>query len=142
MIDFLKLLACVLTRLFRSRARLESGDPCSASSAQHPAAQIDRKSGLQEHRSSSICWAVSSCSWRAGCPENSQTGDGDPLAPGRIPSLLAVEIEIARWPTKGSAGGSSAHSRHEYLETAFGGSAGSLRTAQARHPCLAKHPCP
>jgi hypothetical protein len=48
------------------------------------------------------------------CPENSQTGDGDPLAPGRIPSLLALEIEIARWPTKGSAGGSSAHSRHEY----------------------------
>jgi hypothetical protein len=31
-----------------------------------------------------------------------------------IPSLLAVEIEIARWPTKESAGGSSAHSRHEY----------------------------
>ena len=35
------------------------------------------------------------------------------MAPGRIPSLLAVEIEIARWPTKDSAGGSSAHSRIE-----------------------------
>ncbi len=33
-------------------------------SAQHSAAQIDRKSGLQEHRSLGVCWAVSSCSWR------------------------------------------------------------------------------
>src|SRR5712671_1181234 len=113
MIDFLMLLACVLTRLFRSRARFEA----EILVLRHQLNILQRKSTKRaafKHRSPSVCWAVSSCSWRAGCPENSQTGDGDPLAPGRIPSLLAVEIENARWPTKDSAGGSSAHSRHEY----------------------------
>src|SRR5260370_38565873 len=109
MIDFLMLLACVLTRLFRSRARLEAEILVPRHQLNILQRQIDQKSGLQEHRPPSICWAISSCSWRAGCPENSQTGDGDPLAPGRIPSLLAAEIEVARWPTKGSARGSSAH---------------------------------
>src|SRR5262249_32785794 len=117
------------------------GDPCSAPSAQHRAAQIDRKSSFQEHRSLGVCWAVSSCSLRAGCSENSQTGDGDPLAPRRIPSLLALEIETARWPTKDTAAGSSAHSRHEYCEPALGRTAHSWRTAQARHRCRANHCC-
>src|SRR5258705_8519727 len=116
MIDFLMLLACVLTRLFRSRARLEAEILVlrhHLNILQRKSTERDRKSGLQEHRSLGVYCAVSSCSWRAGCPENSQTGDGDPLAPGRIPSLLAVENQNARGPTKDSAGGSSAHSGHE-----------------------------
>ena len=78
MIDILMLLACVLTRPFRSRAQLEAD--ILVLRHQHLAAQIDRKSGLQKHRSLGVCWAVSSCAWRGGCPKNFQTGDGDPLA--------------------------------------------------------------
>ena len=114
MIDFLMLLACVLTRLFRSRARLEA----EILVLRHQLNILQRKS-TERAAFKSIDRLVFAGLYRLvpgvpGCPENSQTGDGDPLAPGRIPSLLAVEIEIARWPTKGSAGGSSAHSRHEY----------------------------
>src|SRR4030088_1518918 len=106
MIDFLMLLACGLTRLFRSRARLEA-EILVLRNQLNILQRKSTKRGLQEHRSPDVCWALSSWSWCAGCPENCQTGDHDPLAPGRIPGLWAVEIEIARWPTKGSAGGSS-----------------------------------
>ena len=42
---------------------------------------------------------------------------------------------------KNSAGGSSAHSRHEYREPALGRTADSWRTAQARHRCRANDRC-
>src|SRR5207244_11009339 len=46
--------------------------------------------------------------------------NGAPLAPRRIRSLLALEIESARRPTEGTTGDSSAHSRHEYCEPTMG----------------------
>jgi len=39
-----------------------------------------------------------------------QPADGDPLAPGWVPSLPALEIAIARWPAKDTGGHSPAHS--------------------------------
>jgi hypothetical protein len=62
---------------------------------------------------------------------------GDPLAPRRLPSLLALEIEIARWSTEDTTGDSPAHSRHEYCEPALGCTADPRRTPHARHRCRA-----
>ena len=43
MIDFFRLLVCALTRLFRSRARLEVGNPGSSTPTQRSAAQIAKR---------------------------------------------------------------------------------------------------
>jgi hypothetical protein len=40
-----------------------------------------------------------------------QAGDRDPLASFRLPSVLALEIKTAQWPSKDPAGNPSAHSR-------------------------------
>src|SRR5271163_5015277 len=50
----------------------------------------------------------------ARCAENPQAGDGDPLAPRRFPSLLALEITTARWPARDATWDPRAHPRHEY----------------------------
>src|SRR3989441_12631023 len=42
--------------------------------------------------------------------------NGDPLAPCRVPRLLALEIPTARWPAKDTDRHSPAHSRHEHRE--------------------------
>ena len=42
-----------------------------------------------------------------------QAGDRDPLASGRLPSILALEIKTARWPSKDSTGSPSAHSQDQ-----------------------------
>src|SRR5438132_418320 len=56
-----------------------------------------------------------------------------------VPSLLAVEITTARWPTKDTSGHPPAHSRHEHREPTLGSTADPRRTAQARHRCRADH---
>jgi hypothetical protein len=104
----------VLTRLFRSRARLEA----EILVLRHQLNILQRKS-TERASFKSIDRLVFAGLYR--------------LVPGVLDALkilkpetvirwhragfralLAVEIEIARWPTKDSAGGSSAHSRHEY----------------------------
>src|SRR3989442_7527324 len=74
-----------------------------------------------------------------GRNEHAQAADGDPLAPRRVPSLLALEITTARWSAKDTGGHSPAHSRHECREPALGSTADPRRTAQAWHRCRADH---
>jgi hypothetical protein len=47
-----------------------------------------------------ICRVVSVGTRRAGRFEDRQAGDRDPLASCRLPSVLALEIKTARWPSK------------------------------------------
>src|SRR5436190_7680510 len=114
MIDFLMLLTCVLTRLFRSRARLGA----EILVLRHQLNILQRKS-TERASFKSIDRLVFAGLYR--------------LVPGVLDALKILKpetvirwhragfraywrwkIEIARWPTKDSAGGSSAHSRHEY----------------------------
>jgi hypothetical protein len=43
---------------------------------------------------------VTAGTWRAGRFEDRQAGDCDPLASCRLPSVLALEIKTAQWPSK------------------------------------------
>src|SRR3979490_1514102 len=90
-----------------------SRNPCASASAQCPAAEIAEASGPQQHRPLVACWALSSGSRGAGCPEDCKARDVDELAPRRLPSLLALEIPTARWPAEDSGRHSPPHSRDE-----------------------------
>ena len=77
-----------------------SRDLDASSSTQRAATYIAAATNLQQHRPSGIRRVVSVGTWRAGCFENRQAGDHDPLASCRLPSVLALEIKTARWPSK------------------------------------------
>ena len=86
-----------------------------------------------------IALYLSTGSRSAGCVENRHTGDGDPLAPGWLPSLLALEIATARRPAEDTGRGSPAHSGDECCQPAVGSPADPWRTAQARHRYRTDH---
>jgi hypothetical protein len=70
-----------------------------------------------------------------------QAGDRDPLASCRLPSVLALEIKTARWPSKDPAGSPSAHSRDQSRQRIMGLATASWRASQARHRCRTNHRC-
>ena len=67
--------------------------------------------------------------------------DRGPLASCRLPSVLALEIKTARWPSKDPAGNPSAHSRDESRQPIVGRTTDSWRASQARHGCRTNHRC-
>ncbi len=80
------------------------GEPGAAPADQRPAAYRAKEASHQQHRPIAIrrpFSAVPRCSRRAG---DRQAGYLDPLAPGRVQSLLALEIENPRGTAKGAAG--------------------------------------
>ena len=116
-----------------------SRNPCASPPAQRTAAQIREASGPQQHRPHVACRALSPGSRGRGRFENYKTGDANPLAPRRIPSLLALEIPTARGPAEDSCRYSPPHSRDECRKPALGCTADTRRTAQARHRCRTDH---
>jgi len=56
-----------------------------------------------------------------------QPGNGDPLAPRRLPSLLALTIKASRWPSEDATRDPTTHSRYEHREPA--------------PPCLGERTC-
>jgi hypothetical protein len=58
-----------------------------------------------------------------------------------LPSILALEIKTARWPSKDPAGDPSAHSRDQSRQPIMGRTADSWRASQARHRCRTNHRC-
>ena len=118
MIDFLRLLPYALTRLFRSRARLQ----VEILILRHQLNVLQRKAP-QRVAFSSIDRLVFAGLYR--------------LAPGVLDALKILkpetvlrwhragfraywQIESARRPTEDATGDSPAHSRHEYCEPALG----------------------
>jgi len=95
---------------------------------------------LHQHRPSGICRVVSAGTWRPGRFEDRQAGDRDPLASCRLPSVLALEIKTARWPSKDPAG-KLAHSRDQSRQRIMGLATASWRASQARHRCRTNHRC-
>src|SRR3979411_2166092 len=79
--------------------------------------------------------------WRSGRFEDRQAGDRDPLASCRLPSVLAVEIKTAHWPSKDTPGNPSAHSRDQSRQPIVGRTTASWRASQARHRCRTNHRC-
>src|SRR5258707_4498959 len=118
-----------------------SRDLDASSSTQRAATQIAAATDLQQHRPSGICRVVSVGTWRAGRFEDRQAGDRDPLARYRLPSVLALEIKTARWPSKDPAGSPSAHSQDESRQPIVGRTTDSWRASQARHRGRANHRC-
>jgi hypothetical protein len=113
----------------------------ASSSTQRAAMKITAATKLQQHRPSGICRVVSAGTWRSGRLEDRQAGDRDPLALCWLPSVLALEIKTAQWPSKGPAGNSSAHSRDEPRQPIMGRTTDSWRASQARHRCQTNHRC-
>jgi len=139
MSDLCRLIWCALIGLFRSRAALEA----EILVLRHQLNVLRRKSP-KRLAFSNVDRLVFAGLYRMapavlGRPENSQAAHGDPLAPRRVPSLLALEITTARWPAEDTDGHSPAHSRHEHREPALGSTADPRRTAQAWHRCRADH---
>src|SRR5271167_3350802 len=118
-----------------------SRDLDASSSTQRAATSIAAATDLQQYRPSGICRVVSVGTGRSGRFENRQAGDRDPLASCRLPSVLALEIETARWPSKDPAGNPSAHSRDQSRQPIVGRTTDSWRASQARHRCRANHRC-
>src|SRR5438128_9914952 len=56
-----------------------------------------------------------------------QPGNGDPLAPRRLPSLLALAIKASRWPAEDATRDPTAHSRNEHCEPAMRCAADTMR---------------
>ena len=73
--------------------------------------------------------------------EDRQAGDRDPLASCRLPSVLALEIKTAQWPSKDPAGNPSAHSRDQSRQPIVGRTTASWRASQAPHRCRTNHRC-
>jgi hypothetical protein len=100
-------------RAVPAAGRVGSRKPCPSPSAQRAAAQIPEARGAQQHRPFVACRALSPGSRGAGRSEDHKAGDAAALAPCRLPSLLALEIPTARWPTADTGQHSSSHSRDE-----------------------------
>src|ERR1700716_2815571 len=118
-----------------------SRDLDASSSTQRAATQIAAATYLQQHPSSGICRVVSVGTWRAGRFEDRQAGDRDPLASRRLPSVLALEIKTAQWPSNDPAENPSAHSRDQSRQPIVGRTTDSWRASQARHRCRTNHRC-
>src|SRR6202163_4196215 len=118
-----------------------SRDLDASSSTQRAATKIAAATNFHQHRPSGICRVVSAGTWRAGRFEDRQAGDRDPLASGRLPSVLALEIETAQWPSKDPAGNPSAHSRDQSRQPIMGRTTASWRASQARHRRRTNHRC-
>src|SRR5437016_3496464 len=99
-----------------------SRNPCSSAPAQRATPQVSETVGVRLYRPPGICWSLSAVSWRIGCADNSQAGDGDPLASRWFPRLLALEIPDARWTADDSSRRPPAHTRYEHREPTLGGS--------------------
>jgi hypothetical protein len=98
-----RLIWWVLGDLFRARARLEA-EILVLRPDQRSAAERAKEASSQQHRPIDIRWLFSTvprCSRRTG---DRQAGHRDPLAPGRVQSLLAAEIDNARGTAEGGAG--------------------------------------
>src|SRR6266446_6209564 len=122
-----------LDRAVPATGRVRSRKPCPSASAQRAAAQSPEASRPQQHRPAIACRALSHRSRGAGHSEDYQAGDTAALAPCRLPSLLALEIPTARWPTADAGRHSPSHSRDERRQPALGRSADTRRTTQARY---------
>ena len=72
-----------------------SRDLDASSSTQRAATSIAAATNIQQYRPFGICRVVSVGTRRAGRFEGRQAGDRDPLASGRLPSILALEIKTA-----------------------------------------------
>src|SRR5258706_1789706 len=126
--DVCSLIWLALIGLFRSRASLQ----VEILTLRHQLNVLRRKS---------ICRVVSAGTWRAGHFEDRQAGDRDPLASCRLPSVLALEIKTAHWPSKDPAGNPSSHSQDESRQPIVGRATDSWRASQARHRYRTNHRC-
>src|SRR5580700_667106 len=137
--DAFSLIWLALIGLFRSRASLQ----VEILTLRHQLNVLRRKSPQRLTFTSidRICRVVSAGTWRAGRFEDRQAGDRDPLASCRLPSVLALEIKTAQWPSKDPAGNPSAHSRDQSRQPIVGRTTDSWRASQARHRCRTNHRC-
>ncbi len=118
-----------------------SGELGTSSPTQRATAQNAEKTDLQQHRSARVCRVVPFGSRRPGRSDHCQAGNCGPLAPCRLPSLLALEIKTTRWPAEDASGDSPAPPRDQYRESVLGCAADPWRTPQARHRCRTNHGC-
>ncbi len=138
MSDLCKLIWCALLGLFRSRVALEA----EILVLRHQLNVLRRKSpkrlafGNIDRLVFAGLYRVAPGALDALKILKPQT-DGDPLAPRRLPSLLALAIKASRWPAEDVTRDPTAHSRHEHREPARGRTTDPRRTSQARHRCRA-----
>jgi len=92
MSDLCRLIWCALIGLFRPRAALEAENLV----LRHQLNVLRRKSPKRVALSSIDRLLLVG---GAGRSEDHKAGDAAALAPCRLPSLLALEIPTARWPT-------------------------------------------
>jgi hypothetical protein len=97
------------------------------------AAASTQEASLRQYRSVGLRRPLSVVPQRSRCVEDRPARDCDPLAPCRVQSLLAVEIEASRRKAEGIRGDTPTDPCHEPCEPTMGRTADSRRTSQARH---------
>jgi hypothetical protein len=65
---------------------------------------LRRKSPRRVFSAMLTAWCLLRSIWLLGALKISQTGGSDPLAPRRLPILLALEITSVRWPAEDTGG--------------------------------------
>ena len=117
MTDVCSLIWLALIGLFRSRASLQA----EILTLRHQLNVLRRKSP-QRLTFTSIDRLVFAGLYRLapGVLAGRQAGNRDPLASCRLPSVLALEIKTARWPSKDPAGSPSAHSQDQSRQPIMG----------------------
>src|SRR5262249_19727199 len=97
-----------------------SRNPRASASAQRSAALLPEAPGPQPQRAAVACWPLSPGSWGAGRSEDHKAGDAAALAPRRVPSLLALEIPIARRSAVDTGRHSPSDPRNEHRNPLWG----------------------
>src|SRR5215475_5428513 len=100
MLAFLtKLLLIVRSRL-RSQARLEAENLVLRRQVLILSRESPTRVRLRNLDRLVLVWLYRSFSLHPGCDHCAQAGDCNPVAPPRLPSLLALEVSTAGWTTK------------------------------------------
>ena len=92
-----------------------------------------KEAEAHQPRSADLRLAVSVVSGHRERRDGGKAGDDHPVAPGRLPALLALEIPASRRPSSNSSRRPAAHPGHEHGQPAVGCTPYSWRVVEARH---------
>ena len=115
MVQLLRLLCGALIGLFQSSVRREAEILVLRQQINVLRRKPPKRPALNNADRLLFVWLSRACGIGGGQP-----GNGDPLAPRRLRSLLALTIKASRWPAEGATRDPTAYSRNELANPLWG----------------------
>jgi hypothetical protein len=131
--DVCGLIWWALVGLLRSRAALEAECMALAPTDQCAAVDSTQEASLRQYRSVGLRRPLPVVPQCSRCVEDRPARVCDPVAPCRVQSLLALEIEASRRKANGVGGDTPTDPCYEPCEPTMGRAADSRRTPRAWH---------